>query len=193
MKNDIAIEEACIWNPAKQQLLFRSLLDAFSYPGRITVCTTAITSSWFAVLSTLVDGQTTLADPHKLLEESQWPKLEAHRASPELAAFVVVDGSRAPEFLPSLGTLEAPEHGATLMLRVTSLNDAGIGALRLQLSGPGIRKPMMIGVEGLHPDWISSRNDWVSTFPLGVELVLCEANCFVALPRTTRITVGGAA
>lgn len=193
MKNDMAIVDATIWEPAKQQQLFRSLLDAFSYPGRITPCATASTSSWFALLSTLVDGQTTLADPHKLLEESQWPKLEARRASSEAAAFVVLDGSRAPEFLPSLGTLEAPEYGATLMLRVTSLNDAGIGTLRLKLSGPGIRKPMIIAVEGLHADWITSRNDWVSTFPLGVELVLCEANSFVALPRTTLITVGGAA
>lgn len=193
MKNDIAIEDSNIWDPAKQQQLFRSLLDAFSYPGRITPCATARTSSWFTLLSTLVDGQTTLADPHKLLEESQWPKLEARRASPEAAAFVVVDGSRAPEFLPNLGTLEAPEYGATLMLRVTSLNDAGIGTLRLKLSGPGIRQPLTIGVDGLHEDWLTSRNDWVSTFPLGVELVLCEAKSFVALPRTTRITVGGAA
>ena len=99
MKNDMAIVDSNIWDPAKQQKLFRSLLDAFSYPGRITPCATASTSSWFALLSTLVDGQTTLADPHKLIEESQWPKLEAHRASPEVAAFVVVDGSRAPEFL----------------------------------------------------------------------------------------------
>ncbi len=193
MKNDMAIDNSDIWDPAKQQKLFRSLLDAFSYPGRITQCATASTSSWFALLSTLVDGQTTLADPHKLIEESQWPKLEAHRASPEVAAFVVVDGSRTPEFMPSLGTLEAPEYGATLMLRVTSLNDAGIGTIRLQLSGPGIQKPMIIGVEELHADWITSRNDWVSTFPLGVELVLCDANSFVALPRTTLITVGGAA
>jgi alpha-D-ribose 1-methylphosphonate 5-triphosphate synthase subunit PhnH len=193
MKNDMAIVDSNIWDPAKQQKLFRSLLDAFSYPGRITQCATASTSSWFALLSTLVDGQTTLADPHKLIEESQWPKLEAHRASPEVAAFVVVDGSRTPEFMPSLGTLEAPEYGATLMLRVTSLNDAGIGTIRLQLSGPGIQKPMIIGVEELHADWITSRNDWVSTFPLGVELVLCDANSFVALPRTTLITVGGAA
>lgn len=193
MKNDMAIDNSDIWDPAKQQKLFRSLLDAFSYPGRITQCATASTSSWFALLSTLVDGQTTLADPYKLLEEWQWPKLEARRASPEAAAFVILDGSHAPEFLPSLGKLEAPEYGATLMLRVTSLNDAGIGTLRLQLSGPGVRKPMIIGVDGLHTDWITSRNDWVSTFPLGVELVLCDAQSFVALPRTTRIKVEGTA
>jgi len=192
MKNDMTIGDVNIWHPVKQQKLFRSLLDAFSYPGRITACTTASTSSWFALLSTLVDGQTTLADPHNLLEESQWPKLEARRASTETAAFVVLDGSRAPEYLPSLGTLEAPEYGATLMLRVTSLNGAGIGTLCLQLSGPGICKPMIIGVEGLHTDWITSRNEWVSTFPLGVELVLCDSQSFVALPRTTRITVVGA-
>lgn len=193
MKNDMAIDDANIWHPAKQQKLFRSLLDAFSYPGRITTCATASTSSWFALLSTLVDGQTTLADPQQLIDEAYWPKLEARRTPSEKAAFIVLDGSRAPEFLPSLGTLEAPESGATLMLRVASLNAAGVGTLRLKLSGPGIRQPLIIGVDGLHADWITSRNDWVGTFPLGVEMVLCDAQSFVALPRTTRITVGGAA
>jgi alpha-D-ribose 1-methylphosphonate 5-triphosphate synthase subunit PhnH len=190
MKNDIALVAADIWQPLLQQQLFRGLLDAFSYPGRITACAATNTPSWLALLSALVDGQTTLADPQQLLDESIWPKLEARRAAPEQAAFILLQGTHAPELLPNLGTLESPEAGATLLLRVASLHAHGAGALPLQLSGPGIRQPLSIGVEGLHAEWITSRNDWVSSFPLGVELVLCDAMCFVALPRTTQIVVG---
>jgi alpha-D-ribose 1-methylphosphonate 5-triphosphate synthase subunit PhnH len=193
MKNDIALVAADIWQPSMQQQLFRSLLDAFSYPGRITTCATPDTPSWLALLSTLVDGQTTLADPQQLMDESIWPKLEARPAAQEQAAFIVVDGSRMPELVPNLGTLEAPEAGATLLVRVEALHEKDAGALRLQLSGPGIRQPLTIGVDGLHADWIALRNDWVGSFPLGVELVLCDARHFVALPRTTRIAMGGAA
>lgn len=188
----MTLHDADIWHPIQQQQLFRSLLDAFSFPGRILTCPLSA-EPWLALLSTLVDGQATLSDPQDMVDEFDWPKLEAQRVPAELAAFIVLDGSRTPEFVPSLGTLEAPEGGATLLLRVASLHDDAAGALHLRLSGPGIRQPLSIGVEGLHQDWISARNDWVSSFPLGVELVLCDAQSFVALPRTTRIVMGGAA
>lgn len=190
MKNEMTMVEADIWHPAQQQQLFRSLLDAFSYPGHIQTCAA---ESSLALLSALLDGQTTLSDPQDLLPESIWPKLEAQRVPYELAAFILLDGSRAPEMVPSLGTLEEPEGGATLLLRVASLHEDSAGALRLRLSGPGIRQQVTISVDGLHQDWINARNDWVSNFPLGVELVLCDAQRFVALPRTTKIELGGAA
>ncbi|WP_459722119.1 phosphonate C-P lyase system protein PhnH [Sideroxyarcus sp. TK5] len=190
MKNEMTMAEADIWHPAQQQRLFRSLLDAYSYPGRIQSCAA---ESSLSLLSALLDGQTTLSDPQDLLPESIWPKLEAQRVPYELAAFILLDGSRAPQMVPSLGTLEAPEHGATLLLRVAALHEDSAGALRLRLSGPGIRQPVTLGVDGLHADWIAARNDWVGNFPLGVELVLCDVQHFVALPRTTRIVIGGAA
>jgi alpha-D-ribose 1-methylphosphonate 5-triphosphate synthase subunit PhnH len=186
----MTVAQADIWHPAGQQQLFRSLLDAYSYPGRIQSCTAEPS---LALLSALLDGQTTLSDPQDLLDESIWPKLEARRVPYELAAFTLLDGSRAPERVPNLGTLEEPEHGATLLLRVAALHEDGVGELRLQLSGPGIRQPVTIGVDGLHADWIVARNDWVSSFPLGIELLLCDAQRFVALPRTTQIKIGGKA
>lgn len=192
MKSEMTMVDADIWHPAQQQKLFRNLLDAYSYPGRIQTCPVQAEPS-LALLSALLDGQTTLSDPQDLLPESIWPKLEALRVPYELAAFILLDGSRAPEMVPNLGTLEAPEHGATLLLRVASLHEDSAGALRLQLSGPGIRQPLVIGVDGLHADWIGARNEWVGSFPLGVELVLCDAQRFVALPRTTHIVIGGAA
>ena len=192
MKHDMTMAAADIWHPARQQQLFRSLLEAYSYPGRIQTCPVPAETT-LALLSALLDGQTTLSDPLDMVDEFDWPKLEARRVPSEHAAFILLDGSHAPQFVPKLGTLEAPEGGATLLLRVAGLHEENSGALHLQLSGPGIRQALNISVDGLHQDWISARNDWVSGFPLGVELVLCDAQRFVALPRTTRIVIGGKA
>lgn len=193
MRNDTALNVSGVWQPRMQQQLFRGLLEAFSYPGRIAACADRSAPAWLSVLAALVDGETTLADPQQMLDQTWWPKLEARRAAPEQAAFILLDGCLAPELKPRLGTLEAPEAGAMLLLRVDSLHDEMGGELNLRLSGPGIRQQAVLGVSGLHPAWIAARNAWVANFPLGVEMVLCDETCFVALPRTTRILTGDAA
>ena len=193
MKSDVATTASGVWQPGMQQQIFRGLLDAFSYPGRITACADNNTPAWLAMLSALVDGEVTLADPQQLLSAEWWPRLEARRAATETANFILINGGDAPAFSPNLGTLEAPEAGATLLIRVASLHSDDAGEQRLQLSGPGIRHPLDIGVDGLHPAWVDARNEWVSNFPLGVEIVLCDAHRFVALPRTTHIKTGAAA
>lgn len=193
MKSDVAMTPTGIWQPGMQQQIYRGLLDAFSYPGRITACADRSSPAWLAILSALVDGEVTVADPQHLLPAVMWQRLEARRAAPEAANFILIDGSQAPELFPNLGTLEAPEAGATLLIRVASLQSDEASELYLQLSGPGIQQKLSIGMDGLHPAWISSRNEWVSNFPLGVDLVVCDEHCFVALPRTTHIKTGAAA
>lgn len=190
MKSELAITSSDIWMPVMQQQIFRGLLEAFSYPGRITTCADRSSPAWLAILIALVDGEVTVADPQQLLYAEMWPRLEARCAATEAANFILIDGSQALELFPNLGTLEAPEAGATLLIRVTALHSDETSELRLQLSGPGIQQKLSIGVDGLHPAWIASRNEWVSNFPLGVEIVLCDAHRFVALPRTTHIETG---
>jgi alpha-D-ribose 1-methylphosphonate 5-triphosphate synthase subunit PhnH len=191
MMSNTKFASADIWLPSMQQRVFRGLMEAFSYPGRITACADMGVPAWMVVLGALVDGAVTLADPQQLLSADIWPMLEARRAAPETAGFILLDGGQAPDIFPCLGTLEAPETGATLLLRVGALHSDQAGELRLQLRGPGIRQPLSIGVEGLHPAWLEARNEWVSAFPLGVEMVLCDAHRFVALPRTTLMQTGG--
>ena len=193
MKRDDAMISTDIWLPQMQQQIFRGLLDAFSYPGRISTCAGRSTPAWLATLSALVDGETTLADPQQMLSAEWWQKLEARRAPQEMAAFILLKGRHAPELIPNIGTLEAPETGATLLLRVNSLHSDLTGDVRLGLSGPGIRQQVSMSVSGLHPAWITSRNEWVAAFPLGVEMVLCDAHNYMALPRTTQIVMGVAA
>lgn len=180
--NDRALP-ASPWRPTTQQRIFRRLLDCFAHPGRIGSCVDAGREAPLAVLAALTDGATTLADPHGRLSPADWPLLEARPEAAERAAFVLADGGRGPDFAPCLGTLAAPEAGATLVLALAAL---GRGP-RLRLAGPGIAAESMLAVDGLDPGWLSARAQWVAQFPLGVDLILCDGTRFAALPRSTRI------
>lgn len=179
-----------IWQADMQQRVFRELLEAFSRPGDIRDLSPLVDGAIAqrAVLATLMDGEMTLADPHGQIIDTDWPLLQATPDTSESARHVAVDGRRAPDFQPTLGSLESPECGATVLIEIEHLGD---GDLSLELAGPGISGRRALYLTGLHPDWLTRRADWVSGFPLGVDLLLSDAQRIVALPRTTRICVSG--
>ena len=184
------MKHECIWQADIQQRVFRELVEAFARPGEVRDLTPWLdgATAQRAVLATLMDGETTLADPHARLAAADWPLLQARLGTAEDARYVVADGRRAPGFEPALGTLESPESGATLLIDV---NAVGSGPLALELAGPGIEGQGVAGrrelrLDGLHPDWLLRRADWTAGFPLGVDLLLADATRIVALPRTTR-------
>jgi alpha-D-ribose 1-methylphosphonate 5-triphosphate synthase subunit PhnH len=174
-----------IWQADTQQSVFRELVECLSYPGTVRNLShwSAGTPASRAVLATLLDGECTLADPHGLIAAADWPLLQARRASPTDARFVIAAGNRAPDFQPALGSLESPEFGATLIVVVTAL---GSGDKSLELEGPGIDGRHTLRVTGLHPNWLDQRAQWIGSFPLGVDLILADAESIAALPRTTR-------
>lgn len=180
------IDSEAIWRADVQQRIFRELLEAFSRPGNVRELADGAddAAAQRGVLATLMDGESTLADPHGLVDGRDWPLLQARREAPETARYVIVNGRRAPDFQPSLGTLESPEFGATILIRVDSL---GAGNDNVSLSGPGIKESADLRHSGLHPEWLERRGEWISSFPLGVDLLLLDATRIVALPRTTRI------
>src|SRR4030065_266286 len=170
-----------VWQAHTQQRLFRRLLDAFAYPGRLFDAADSGTNARLAILATLLDAEVDLADPHELVTHEDWLRLMAAVAAPEQGRFVVADAAPAPDFTPAFGSLESPEFGATLVLEVQQL---GAGT-PLLLTGPGIASQTRLAVQGLHPAWIEQRAVWVSAYPLGVGIILCDARHFAALPRTT--------
>jgi alpha-D-ribose 1-methylphosphonate 5-triphosphate synthase subunit PhnH len=177
-----------VWQAHTQQRLFRRLLDAFAYPGRLFDAADSGTNARLAILATLLDAEVDLADPQGLITPEDSLRLMAPAAAPEQARFVLADAARTPDFTPALGSLESPEFGATLVLEVQKL---GAGT-PLLLTGPGIASqtpasPTRLAVQGLHPAWIAQRADWVAAYPLGVDIILCDATHFAALPRTTQI------
>lgn len=177
-----------IWRPDIQQRVFREVVESFSRPGRVQDLAGFIetANAQTAALATLMDGETTLADPHGQIAPADWPLLQARQSATEIARYIAVDGQRAPDFQPSLGTLASPELGATLLIKVSAL---GSGPLHLTLSGPGIAGQSELRVAGLHGDWLQQRAHWVAGFPLGVDIILCTPSQIAALPRTTQVSM----
>ena len=177
-----------IWQPDVQQNNFRLLLDAMAYPGR---CFTlhGVTNEGHAalsVLATLLDAEVTLSDPYNLLSADNWQMLQSNSISEDKADYVLCDASQSPNFLPKLGTLAEPEQSATLILMVKKI---GKGVSKLKLSGPGIKNIEDLIVDGLNSVWLTERDDWVGSFPLGVDMILVDDQCVAALPRTTKVEV----
>jgi alpha-D-ribose 1-methylphosphonate 5-triphosphate synthase subunit PhnH len=176
------------WSPVTQQFAFRRLLEGFSYPGRVqSVSHLHEAQALILVLATLLDPSVTLADPHGLITGDEWRRLGDRREAPQSAHFIVARGDLAPTFEPPLGTLESPEKGATVVLRVGLLGEGVAHAL----SGPGIEGVATLAVDGLDPAWLVRRAAWNRAFPLGVDVILVDGASFAALPRTTRIETKG--
>ncbi|MBS3998055.1 MAG: phosphonate C-P lyase system protein PhnH [Hydrogenophaga sp.] len=180
--------EALAWLPARQQQVFRRLMTAFSYPGRVQSLEGAEGNAMRLILGTLVDGACTLSDIHHLLERDDRRRLGARMCSLEVADFILAPGTQVLEGTPRLGSLENPEQGATVVLAVSAL---GTGVC-LNLQGPGISGKQPLRVSGVDPAWWTQRAEWNAHFPMGVDFVLVSDNAVAALPRTTLVTMEGA-
>lgn len=183
------------WMPEAQQTAFRAVLDGFARPGTLVPAHGSGADAGLMFLSAVLDESVSLADPLALLGADARRLLLAPEAPADQARFVLLDGRKPPDraWQPALGTLESPELGATLVLRVDALGDAAtltsVHGLRLQLQGPGIAGTRMVSVTGLDRGWLERRAAWVGAFPLGVDLVLAAPHALVALPRSTRIAI----
>jgi len=179
-----------IWLADTQQILFNSLMQTLSRPGRIDNWSEWLENNpaYLAVLATIVDGEVSLADVDSLLKASHWPLLQAQEASAEHAHYIVCDGSIAPTFHPKLGTLSSPDFAATLILKVAKL-DRHQGQLHLKLTGPGVNGATEMYVSGIHQAWLEQRNEWCSAFPLGIDCILVDDTQIMGLPRTTKVEI----
>lgn len=178
---------------ADAQACFRAVLDAMARPGQLhpagngLVPPAPLDAATAAVLLTLADGDTPVWLDQAASAALAW--IVFHAGAP------IVEGSADAAFavalsMPELGTLadgsdEAPEDAATLILQVPAL---GRGQ-QFRLSGPGLREPRVLAVEGL-PDgfasaWLANR----ARFPRGIDIVLCSGTTLAALPRTVAMEV----
>ena len=177
-----------IWEADTQQTQYRMLLDAMSRPGcryPLSHVSEGATVA-LSILATLLDAEVSLADPHNLLRDKDWPMLQAKSCTEKQADYILCDGKRAPGFQPKMGTLPSPELSATLIVVVDSLSS---GDTHLQVTGPGVERCNAIDINGLSAEWIVMREDWNCAFPLGVDMIFVDCTHIVALPRTAKVEV----
>lgn len=179
-----------IFEPAVQQAIYRKLLWAMSLPGTVQdLGEVAAGNAVTAVLATLLDGATTMADPDGLLDDDARRLVQVRAVGVADAAYVACDGSRPPagDFRPNLGTLPSPEGGATVVLRADAV---GAGELTIEVvAGPGVEMPRRVRLAGVAVEWFHRRAEWVADFPLGVDLILADERRVVAFPRTTALRI----
>ncbi len=176
------------------QSCFRAVLDAMSRPGTIASAGAVLRPpapldpATAAVLLTLADADTPLWLDPAAAAAADWAAFHcgAPRAgSIGTAAFAC---ALAMPALSSLhpGTDLAPEDSATLILQVPALGQG----TPYRLSGPGLRAPALLRLEGLPDDFAAQ---WAANhvrYPCGVDLVLCAGEHLCALPRSVRIGEG---
>ena len=178
------------------QRCFRSLLDAFAHPGRVSSLPVQVDSphglsvAQTAALLTLCDYDTALWLPEELREGEAGRYLRFHsgcRIEAQMceAQFVVLRelaALPAPDQL-RLGEPSYPDRSATLLVEVGEL--AGEGPIRLH--GPGIAGSRSIAVAGWSEHTRSFMRDNHAGFPLGVDVLLCCGAQVCALPRSCRV------
>lgn len=185
------------------QQTFRCLLDAMSRPGRVQELPIAATqgieappplsTAMGAVLLSLLDADTVLQLGGSLAtpQAAAWLRFhtgtqgEAPGLTPGFAAWRAVELPRTVlDGLP-LGSDEVPQDGATLLIEVEALGDAG--ATELYLRGPGIESTQALRVAGVSEELWTWRRHAMAWLPRGIDIVLCCGTRIAALPRTTRI------
>ncbi len=176
------------------QSCFRAVLDAMSRPGPMPAAGAGLRPpmpldpATAAVLLTLADADTPLWLDPAASAAADWAAF--HCGAPR------AEGIGAAVFacalmMPALSSLHpgsdlAPEGAATLILQVPAL---GRGT-PFRLSGPGLRAPALLRLEGLPDDFAAQWAANHALYPCGVDVVLCEGERLCALPRSVRIEEG---
>jgi alpha-D-ribose 1-methylphosphonate 5-triphosphate synthase subunit PhnH len=173
------------------QATFRAVLDAMARPGRLhqagqnLTVPTPLDRATAAVLLTLIDNETPLWVDPDAAAARDWLAFHCGAAiidAPADATFVLALSMPNLAELPG-GTHETPEGSATLILQVPAL---GTGT-RYRLSGPGLRVPAPLAVNGLPEDFVRIWQENHALYPRGIDVVLCADTTLTALPRSVAI------
>ena len=77
-----------------------------------------------------------------------------------------------------------------IVLKVNSVNEGkNEDNMVIRLTGPGIKEQVKCCLSGLHPQWLAKRQEWVSAFPLGIDMIFADKSHIMALPRTAILEV----
>jgi len=188
------------------QQAFRTVLQAFSHPGRVLTLSAETTEGVQAppplnlattiALLTLLDGETSVHLAGVLHSDAALAYLRFHcgvRSTPlDQAGYTVVHGADLPAAgwpdLP-LGSDEQPQLGATLVVEVDGLDERVPlpGAVLLRLQGPGIAVEQTLAVVGPPVSFWAWRRALQREYPRGFELLLTCGDRLATLPRSTQI------
>lgn len=182
----------------ESQQVFRKLLSAMSYPGRIEKLDGTITPPYplymasGAICLTLLDYETPLwSDLNPDGDAMTWIRFHTGCPlveEPSKAGFALI--TKCDKLPPvsqfAAGSAESPELSTTLILQ---LNGFAAGH-SLKLAGPGIKTATVINLKGPSDNFFQERSE-CNRFPSGVDIIFTYRNKLSAIPRSIQITNGG--
>jgi alpha-D-ribose 1-methylphosphonate 5-triphosphate synthase subunit PhnH len=172
------------------QAAFRAVLDAMARPGRIhTLAAPAeppppLERATAAVLLTLADADTPLWFDPAAAAARDWASFHCGASFAAIERATLAVALALPNLARlAVGTDEAPEGSATLILQIAALGSG----LVYRLEGPGLAEPATLQAAGLPQGfadaWAANRR----LFPQGIDVILCAGDRVAALPRTVRL------
>jgi len=183
------------------QAIFRTTLDAMSWPGSVRQIPVSARDApgnpWVAaLLITLVDHETTLAVmpgvESEAIETFVRQRTSVLGATPADAAFVLAEVSALDPELPlqtRRGSLEYPDDGATIVIWTAASIDCGLSQ-RLRLAGPGVPERLETRVPRMPAGFFDARAEAVGAYPSGIDILFVDGDGrLIALPRSTSVTV----
>ena len=137
-----------------------------------------------SVLLTLVDAEAPLWLDDTAAGAWDWLAFHCGAMRAERAAAAFLCALALPPLAElNCGSDAGPEESATVVLQVPALG-TGVG---YRLTGPGLREPAPLRVEGLPGDFVEQWAANSALYPRGIDLILCAGTRLCALPRTTRV------
>lgn len=190
------------------QSVFRSALEALSYPGRIVPLDVtfeapkaANTASSGLLLALLEPGSTLWLSPSLMnTDAATWItfhtdcKITPNQHDADFAWIKNWDELPRLESF-ALGTDEYPDHSTTCIIDIPQSTTAASASPSLTLTGPGIAHHSTIEqlgtttetIEGFVEQWAQN----LACFPRGVDFFFATDTSLIGLPRTTRIEISG--
>lgn len=190
------------------QSVFRSALEALSYPGRpVTLDVTfeapkaAQASASGLLLALLEPGAQLWLSPSLVnTDAATWItfhtdcKITPHQHEADFAWIKHWDELPALKSF-ALGTDEYPDHSTTCVIDIATPTTKIANSPALTLMGPGIAHTSSIEqlaatpaqLEGFAQQWVNNH----ASFPRGVDIFFATSTGLIGLPRTTRIQIAG--
>lgn len=187
-------------------LVYRALIAAMSRPGTVADVGWAAEGPLadpgdnvaLALAETLLDAEVRYGiTAGGALDDAIAGRTSSRPAAPERADYLFVrgDGEDAATLAAlaavKRGTLQQPEDGTTVLVRVEAIAEAPPSRADWVLRGPGIASAAGCAVQGLSSAIVAERARWNAEYPLGVDMILYAASgALAAWPRTTIIEEG---
>jgi len=178
---------------AREQQTFRVLLNAMARPGSIDTVPLHDSGAEYAaalsVMEALVDHEVTFAllPERPELVDAVLRQTGSRLEALEQAGYVLCQPDTLSRVLDGAmeGSLEYPDHGATVICRVESIREGG----KLALRGPGIEFVTRVSIDGFSDEAMRLLAERNSHPPLGLDLIFVAPDGrLVCLGRYTRIT-----